>query len=142
MHWPRLHVQPSSAGKPQTDIVPLRLHSACTPFGSVGLLAFTQAGMVPQQLPTSFTTQSALVLQLRSTRALAGTTRSGGSGSLIRGAGLAGAADCAAEASGDEDRETVQAVAETASRQHAASIGKSEVRMTLNLRSDSRYRAA
>ena len=42
---------------------PLAAHCACTPCGSVGLPLLTQAGIAPQQLPTFFTMQSALVLQ-------------------------------------------------------------------------------
>ena len=60
---PLTHWQAVTSAKPQTPMRPLAAHCACTPCGSVGLFLFTQAGIAPQQLPTFFTAQSALVLQ-------------------------------------------------------------------------------
>ena len=60
---PLTHWQALTSLKPQTLAMPLAAHCARTPCGSVGLLRLTQAGIAPQQLPTSFTAQSALVLQ-------------------------------------------------------------------------------
>ncbi|MDQ3228343.1 MAG: hypothetical protein M3Q13_01215 [Pseudomonadota bacterium] len=93
MHCPFAQVQVLISLKPQTDAIPLRAHSARTAAGSVRLFRLTQAGIAPQQLPTSLTTQSALVRQVWLmtggwlVEAGAGIT-SGGSGSLIGGAGL------------------------------------------------------
>jgi hypothetical protein len=58
----QLHAAMST--NPQIEDIPLRAHSACTAAGSVGLSLLTQAGIMPQQLPTFLTAQSASALQL------------------------------------------------------------------------------
>ncbi len=77
MHLSLLHWQAEISRNPHTPAMPLAWHCACTAAGSVGLSLLTQAGIAPQQLPTSLTAQSALVLQLKSTVAAFGTTRGG-----------------------------------------------------------------
>lgn len=75
---------------------PAFAHCAWTAAGSGRLLRLTHAGIAPQQLPTSLTTQSALVLQLWMTPGLfddadgmpSDGMTSGGKGSLIAGGGL------------------------------------------------------
>jgi hypothetical protein len=89
-HWPLSHWQELISAKPQTLIIPLAAHAACTAAGSVGLSLLTQAGIAPQQLPTFFTAQSALVLQEVSTTTSCRTSR-GGSGEDIGGGALGGA---------------------------------------------------
>jgi hypothetical protein len=84
-HWPLSHWQALISAKPQTLIIPLAAHAACTAAGSVGLSLLTQAGIAPQQLPTFFTAQSALVLQEVSMVTSARTGR-GGVGEDIGGA--------------------------------------------------------
>ncbi|MGV8931880.1 MAG: hypothetical protein ACOH1R_07190 [Luteimonas sp.] len=68
--------------------MPLFAHCDCTAAGSTGLSLLTQAGISPQQLPTFFTAQSALVLQLLSIFG-ASLTNVGGKGRDICGGGLA-----------------------------------------------------
>jgi hypothetical protein len=89
-HWPLSHWQALISAKPQTLIIPLAAQAACTAAGSVGLSLLTQAGMAPQQLPTFFTAQSALVLQAVLTTTSWRTSR-GGSGEDIGGGALGGA---------------------------------------------------
>jgi hypothetical protein len=84
-HWPLSHWQALISAKPQTLIIPLAAQAACTAAGSVGLSLLTQAGIAPQQLPTFFTAQSALVLQEVSTVTSARAGR-GGVGEDIGGA--------------------------------------------------------
>jgi hypothetical protein len=79
------HWQALISAKPQTLIIPLAAQAACTAAGSVGLSLLTQAGIAPQQLPTFFTAQSALVLQEVSTVTSARAGR-GGVGEDIGGA--------------------------------------------------------
>jgi hypothetical protein len=89
-HWPLSHWQAEISLKPQTPIMPLALHCACTAAGSVGLSLLTQAGMAPQQLPTFLIAQSELVLQLV-TSAFASPATRGGMGEDIGGGARGGA---------------------------------------------------
>ncbi|MEJ1096906.1 MULTISPECIES: hypothetical protein [unclassified Pseudoxanthomonas] len=61
---PLTHWQDEISWNPHIPIWPLAAHCARTAWGSVGLSLLTQAGIVPQQLPTSFTAQSLLLRQL------------------------------------------------------------------------------
>jgi hypothetical protein len=61
---PLTHWHEEISRKPHMPIWPLAAHCACTALGSVGLSLLTQAGIAPQQLPTSFTAQSPSLRQL------------------------------------------------------------------------------